>query len=128
MEHGQLGTFTAVARDLSFTRAAGELGYVQSAVTAQVKALKKELGVPLFDRLGRRVVLTEAGKDLHGYAAKMLDLSEEARAAVSRGSGGVSGTPSGNGTVIEKSYCENMSGGCPPGRPDPKIVGSSVPS
>lgn len=93
MEHRQLKTFAAVAKGLSFTRAAGELGYVQSAVTAQVKALERELGVPLFDRLGRRVVLTDAGKDLFRYAVKMLDLSEEAKATVSRGSGGgVSGT------------------------------------
>lgn len=94
MEHRQLRTFAAVAKELSFTRAAAELGYVQSAVTAQVKALEKELGVPLFDRLGRRVVLTDAGKDLLGYAVRMLDLSEEARATVSRGGdgGGVAGT------------------------------------
>jgi DNA-binding transcriptional LysR family regulator len=93
MEHRQLKTFVTVARELSFTRAAGELGYVQSAVTAQVKALEKELGVPLFDRLGRSVVLTEAGKDLLGYAVRMLDLLEEARVAVSQGNGdGVYGT------------------------------------
>lgn len=66
---------------------------MQSAVTAQVKALEKELGVRLFDRLPRRVVLTDAGKDLLGYAVRMLDLSEEARAAVSRrAGGGVGGT------------------------------------
>lgn len=88
MELRQLRTFAAVARELSFTRAAAELGYVQSAVTAQVKALEKELDVRLFDRLARRVVLTDAGKDLLGYAVRMLDLSEEARAAVSQKDGG----------------------------------------
>ena len=82
MEHRQLRTFRAVARELSFTRAAEELGYVQSNVTAQVKALEAELGVPLFDRLGRRVVLTDAGRALQGYAGRILDLHEEARAAV----------------------------------------------
>lgn len=84
MELRQLRTFAAVARELSFTRAAAELGYVQSAVTAQVKALEEELGVRLFDRLPRRVLLTDAGESLLGYAVRMLDLSEEARAAVSR--------------------------------------------
>ncbi|CAA9478076.1 MAG: hypothetical protein AVDCRST_MAG12-1326 [uncultured Rubrobacteraceae bacterium] len=60
---------------------------MQSAVTAQVKSLEDELGVRLFDRLPRRVVLTDAGEDLLGYAVRMLDLSEEARAAVSRDAG-----------------------------------------
>jgi DNA-binding transcriptional LysR family regulator len=88
VEHRQLKTFAAVARTLSFTRAARELGYVQSNVTAQVKALEREFGVPLFDRLGRRVVLTDAGKTLLPYAKKMLDLSEETRAVVAGGSHG----------------------------------------
>jgi DNA-binding transcriptional LysR family regulator len=85
VEHRQLRTFKTVARTLSFTRAAAELGYVQSNVTAQVKALERELGVPLFDRLGRRVVLTDAGRVLLRYAEKLLDLSEEAREAVTGG-------------------------------------------
>ena len=85
MEHRQLRTFKTVARTLSFSRAARELGYVQSAVTAQIKALEREMGVPLFDRLGRRVVLTDAGLVLLRYAERILDLSEEARAAVSGG-------------------------------------------
>jgi len=83
VEHRQLKTFVTVARALSFTRAATELGYVQSNVTAQVKALEKELGVPLFDRLGRKVVLTNAGETLHGYAKRILELTGEARWAVS---------------------------------------------
>lgn len=82
MEHRQLRTFKVLARTLSFTRAAAELGYVQSNVTAQVRALERELGVPLFDRLGRRVVLTDAGRVLLRYAERLLDLSEEAREAV----------------------------------------------
>jgi DNA-binding transcriptional LysR family regulator len=91
VEQRQLRTFRTVARTLSFTRAASELGYVQSNVTAQVKALERELGVPLFDRLGRRVVLTNAGRVLLRYAEQLLDLSEEARAAVA-GDGETAGT------------------------------------
>jgi DNA-binding transcriptional LysR family regulator len=52
VEHRQLRIFRVLARTLSFTRAAAELGYVQSNVTAQVQALERELGVRLFDRLG----------------------------------------------------------------------------
>jgi DNA-binding transcriptional LysR family regulator len=85
VEHRQLRIFRVLARTLSFTRAAAELGYVQSNVTAQVQALERELGVRLFDRLGRRVVLTDAGRVLLRYAEKILDLSEEAREAVTGG-------------------------------------------
>jgi DNA-binding transcriptional LysR family regulator len=91
MEHRQLRIFRTVARTLSFTRAATELGYVQSNVTAQVKALERELGVPLFDRLGRRVALTDPGRVLLRYAERLLDLSEEAREAVA-GDGEPAGT------------------------------------
>ena len=78
----QLATFRMVAVKLSFTQAAAALGYVQSNVTAQIQALEADLGVRLFDRLGKRVILTDAGHRLLGYADKLLDLAEEARAMV----------------------------------------------
>ncbi|MGB3635490.1 MAG: LysR family transcriptional regulator [Rubrobacteraceae bacterium] len=90
MELRHLRTFRVVASELSFTRAGRELGYVQSAVTAHVKALENDLGVKLFDRLGRNVVLTVAGRELLAYATKILDLTESARAAVAN-----DGDPSG---------------------------------
>lgn len=85
MELRQLATFRTVAETLNFTRAAAALGYVQSSVTAQIQALEEELGTPLFDRLGKRVTLTEAGRRLLVYAEKMVSLAEEARAAVCDG-------------------------------------------
>lgn len=60
MDLRQLATFRLVATNLSFTRTAAALNYAQSSITAQIQALEDELGVPLFDRLGRRVVLTDA--------------------------------------------------------------------
>ncbi len=78
MDLRQLKTFQTVAAMLSFTRAAEQLDYAQSSVTAQVRALEAELGVQLFDRLGRRVTLTEAGERLLDYAEKMLKLADEA--------------------------------------------------
>src|SRR5215213_9362712 len=78
VELRQLGTFRAVARELSFSRAAAGLGYVQSSVSSQVAALERELGVPLFDRLGRRIVLTEAGTVMLDYSERLLDLAREA--------------------------------------------------
>jgi DNA-binding transcriptional LysR family regulator len=82
VELRQLETFRAVARELSFSWAAAGLGYVQSSVSSQVAALERELGVPLFDRLGRRIALTEAGRVMLGYSERLLDLAEEAGEAV----------------------------------------------
>src|SRR5258708_269564 len=82
MELRQLATFRMVATTLSFTQAASALGYVQSSVTAQIQALEADLGVPLFDRLGKRIVLTDAGSRLLRYAEKILALAEEARSVV----------------------------------------------
>ena len=82
MDTRQLNTFRTVARALHFTRAAEALGYVQSSVTAQIQALERELGAPLFDRLGKRVRLTAAGERLLRYADQIVRLADEARLAV----------------------------------------------
>ncbi len=78
----QLQVFRAVARHRSFSRAAEELVISQPAVSAQVKALEQVLNVTLFQRSGRGVELTEAGRQLLPYAERMLDLLEEALTAV----------------------------------------------
>ena len=91
----ELKTFRAVAAEKSFTRAARELNYAQSSVTAQVQSLEEELGVPLFDRLGRKIELTVAGRQLLLYAEKLLTLAEEARRSV-----GNDGPPIGTLTVL----------------------------
>ncbi|MFZ2445605.1 MAG: LysR family transcriptional regulator [Syntrophobacteraceae bacterium] len=80
MEIRQLKTFQTVARFLSFNHAAEELHYAQSSISAQIQALEEELGVRLFDRLGRRILLTEAGERLLNYAEKMVDLEDQTRA------------------------------------------------
>ena len=90
MELRQVETFAAVAEELSFSRAAAKLGYVQSSVSAQVAALERELGVPLFDRLGRRIALTDAGEVMLAYSQRLLSLVQETRVAVS--DAGVVGT------------------------------------
>jgi DNA-binding transcriptional LysR family regulator len=95
MELRQVRTFRAVAEELSFSRAAAKLGYVQSSVSAQVGALERELGVPLFDRLGRRIKLTEAGEVMLVRSRRLLALAEETKGAVvdaGRGSGEVTGS------------------------------------
>jgi LysR family transcriptional regulator, low CO2-responsive transcriptional regulator len=64
----QLRVFEAVARHLSYTRAADELHLSQPAVSMQVKQLEDQVGLPLFERLGKRIVLTEAGQEIHHYS------------------------------------------------------------
>ena len=61
MEVRQLNTLIRAAQFQSFSKAAESLGYSQSAVTVQIKALEEELGVRLFDRMGKRVILTAQG-------------------------------------------------------------------
>lgn len=82
MELRDLRTFVAVARHLSFHRAALEVHAAQSTVSTRIASLEDELQACLFERLGRRVVLTEAGKRLQHMAVKLLDLEDEARAWV----------------------------------------------
>lgn len=82
MEIRHLRTFKAVATLLSFNKAADQLHYAQSSISAQIQALEEELNVRLFDRLGRGILLTEAGERLLPYAQKMLDLSEETLADI----------------------------------------------
>ena len=84
MDLRQLTTYRVLARTLNFHQAAEQLHCVQSTVTAQIQALEDDLGVRLFDRLGRRVVLTDAGTRLVAYAERLLNLADEARLAVSR--------------------------------------------
>jgi DNA-binding transcriptional LysR family regulator len=83
MELRDLKTFVAVAGLLSFHRAGEALHAAQSTVSARIATIEADLGVKLFERLGRRVVLTEAGERLLDYARKILDLEDEARAWVS---------------------------------------------
>ena len=96
----QLRTFQAVAARQSVTRAATALGYAQSSVTAQIKALEEDLGVPLFDRIGRRVQLTKAGQAMAGYTDRILALANEARTVV-----GNDRKPSGSLTIAGRRLC-----------------------
>jgi DNA-binding transcriptional LysR family regulator len=90
MEIRQLEIFRALARELSFTKAAAQVHCVQSNVTTQIRALESELGAPLFDRLAKRVVLTDAGRRFLPYADRVLATLQEGRVAV-----GQNATPSG---------------------------------
>ncbi|MET3941430.1 DNA-binding transcriptional LysR family regulator [Paenibacillus sp. PvP094] len=82
MELRQLNMFRTVASTLNFSRAAEAMGYVPSNVTMQIKALEDELGVRLFDRLGKQLVLTGAGERFLNHIQSALDKLDEARSAV----------------------------------------------
>lgn len=69
----QLKVFEAVARHSSFTRAAEELFLTQPTVSMQVKQLSKAVGMPLFEQVGKRLYLTQAGKELYTTCREIFD-------------------------------------------------------
>ena len=84
MELRQLKTFVAAAQLESFSGAAQRLGYSQSAVTVQMRLLEDELGVRLFDRLGKRVALTAQGERFLRQSQKILMEVNEAKELASQ--------------------------------------------
>lgn len=78
----QLKIFRTVVRAGSFSRAAEELRITQPSVSIQVRELERALGVELFEQIGKRIFLTEAGRVLDEYAVRILALLEEAERAV----------------------------------------------
>lgn len=82
MELRQLKTFHTLASTLNFSRTAESQNYVASTITMQMKSLEAELGVKLVDRLGKKVVLTDAGKRFLPYVDSILHELEEAQHAV----------------------------------------------
>jgi DNA-binding transcriptional LysR family regulator len=91
MDFYQLVSFSKVAEMKSISRAAEELFVTQPAVSKQVKALEEELGVRLFDRLGKKVHLTRTGEAFYEHVVKILRSVDEAKAAVRGLSGECSG-------------------------------------
>lgn len=69
----QLQIFEVAARHLSFTRAAEELYLTQPTISMQIKQLSKAVGLPLFEQVGKRLYLTEAGQALHQTCEKIFE-------------------------------------------------------
>lgn len=80
-----LQAFEAAARQLSFTKAADDLGITQSAISRQIKNLEEFLGIQLFERYGSRVVLTDAGKAYAETIHSAIDRLEVASIDIVRG-------------------------------------------
>src|SRR5581483_5009310 len=81
--------FEAAARNLSFTKAGEELFGTQSASSRQIKALEEQLGVPLFRRRHRELLLTEAGQTLYKAVGEALRTLRDAAARLSSRAGGM---------------------------------------
>jgi LysR family cyn operon transcriptional activator len=78
MELRQLEYFVAVCDELHFTKAADKSGISQPNLSLQIKALEEEIGTPLFDRIGKRIALTEAGSILLRHTRSMLQNRQNA--------------------------------------------------
>src|SRR6266702_2537387 len=91
MEIHQLRYFVAVADEGNFSRAAAKVRVAQPSVSEQIRKLEAEIGQPLFDRLPRSVVLTEAGRCLLDYARQILASIGDARRCVDELKGKVAG-------------------------------------
>jgi DNA-binding transcriptional LysR family regulator len=78
MDYDQLNSFLEVAKLQSFSLAAEKLFRTQPAISSQIRLVEQECGEKLFDRSGKKVMLTAAGEILHRYATQMLNLHREA--------------------------------------------------
>ena len=75
-------TFLSVAKTENITQSAEEMNFSQPTVTTQIKALEEHFGVLLFERVGKKLYITDAGKCLIGYAEKLLGTHRDAQTAL----------------------------------------------
>lgn len=83
MEFREIATFLQAAQLKSFSKAAKKLNYSQGTVTIQIKNLEEELGVRLFDRIGKQISLTERGEQFYQYAVTLMKDLEEIKCSLS---------------------------------------------
>jgi LysR family cyn operon transcriptional activator len=91
MELRHLRYFLALAESLNFTRAAERVHVTQSTLSHQIRQLEEEVGQPLFDRSGRRVLMTEAGDAFLAYAQRALKEIDQGLGELKRGGHDVTG-------------------------------------
>ena len=83
MELKQLEYFIVLCQELHFTRAAEKLGIAQPSLSQQIALLEHEVGMPLFDRIGKKNILTDAGKTLLHHSYNVFHEISQAHAAIS---------------------------------------------
>ncbi|MEE1496679.1 MAG: LysR family transcriptional regulator [Clostridium sp.] len=83
MEFREIATFLQAAQLKSFSKAAKKLNYSQGTVTIQIKSLEEELGVRLFDRIGKQISLTSRGEQFYQYAVTLMKNMEEIKCSLS---------------------------------------------
>lgn len=116
MEIRNLITFQRICRLKSFSKAAEELGYSQSAVTMQIKQLENELNVRLFNRIGKTIRVTNEGERFLAYADEIIKTANNALNDLSSNA-----SPSG---VIEDRYSGIRLHGQP--APDPELLSRAL--
>lgn len=82
MDVRDLQVFLSVARHLNYTRAAEEVNLSQPSVSVRMRELERDLGAKLFEQLGKKVVLTEAGRLLVPFATRIIAAMGDARHAI----------------------------------------------
>jgi len=87
----QLTLFKAVAQHLSFTRAAAELSLTQPAVSIQIKQLENHIGMPLFEQIGKKIYLTEAGRELYAACEEIFARIRSLETALNELQGSIKG-------------------------------------
>lgn len=104
MDLHQIEIFCALVRFRSFSRAAETLFLTQPTVSGHMKNLEAELGVRLLDRLGKRIVPTEAGDILYRHGVRLLEERDRARQEIEKLTGRISGVLTIGGSTIPGAY------------------------
>lgn len=114
----QLKLFEAVSRNSSYTRAAEELHLTQPAVSIQVKRLEEQVGLPLFEQVGKKIFPTAAGKAMYGASTDILDRVAELKRTVEELKGVVKGPLQLSVVTTTKYFMPDLLGGFLQNYPD----------
>lgn len=104
MDFRQLETFIEVVNLKSFSKAAAKMFLTQPTVTNHIQALEKELGMPLFNRSGKKISTTEAGEMLYNYAIEIINMRDAAQFNINKYQGKIEGILEISSSTIPKQY------------------------